>query len=64
MQVEVDRFLRLPEALQLVGLGRSTFLREVKKGTYPKPLKTSTRTVAWSKNELMAAMKKLERGDG
>lgn len=43
----IDRVLRLPEVLAMVGIGRTLLLEMVKTGEFPAPLRISTRIRAW-----------------
>lgn len=58
---DVDRFLRLPEVISLVGLSRSTIYAEVSKGRFPAALQLSTSTVAWRASEVVAWMQSRQR---
>jgi prophage regulatory protein len=44
----VDKFLRIGGVLTLTGLARSSLYAMVKAGTFPRPLKLSARSSAWS----------------
>lgn len=44
--------LRFPEAIELTGLSRSTIYKKIADGTFPKPMKLSTRAVGFSSSEL------------
>lgn len=48
---EPVRLIRLPETLNIVGLGRSAWLERVKNGTAPAPVKNG-RTTAWVESEV------------
>lgn len=39
--------LRLPQVLQLLPIGRSSFLAGVKEGKYPQPVKLGPSTTCW-----------------
>ena len=40
-------FLRLPEVLKFIPIGKSTWWQGVKNGKFPKPVKLGERTTAW-----------------
>ncbi len=40
-------FLRLPEVLKIIPVGRSSFWLGVKTGRYPAPCRLGPKTVAW-----------------
>lgn len=40
-------FVRLPQILHLIPIGKSTWWAGVKAGKYPKPVKISRRCTAW-----------------
>ena len=43
------RFLRLPELIRICGVGRSTILAHIDRGTFPKPIRLpGTRALLWS----------------
>jgi len=52
-------FLRLYQVLDILQIGRTTFLNGVKNGVYPAPVKLSPRTVAWKIGEIRALVDKL-----
>ncbi len=43
----VDRFLRLGNVCELVGVGRSTLCAWIAKGTFPKQVRLGARVVGW-----------------
>jgi prophage regulatory protein len=42
-----DRIVRVPEAVALTGLSRSTIYAAVKDGRFPKPVRLSLKAVGW-----------------
>ncbi len=40
-------FIRLPEVLKFIPIGKSTWWQGVKNGKFPKPVKLGERTTAW-----------------
>lgn len=49
-----DSFLRLPNVLALVPVGRSTLWLWVREGRFPKPIKLGPMTTAWRASEVSA----------
>lgn len=39
--------IRLPKVLEMTGLSRTTVWRQVKAGTFPRPVKLGARAVGW-----------------
>lgn len=58
-----DRFLKLPQVMQLVALGRTMIYRKVREGTFPRPLKPGGDSSRWIESEIRAWMaeRKAER---
>ena len=40
-------FIRLPDVLSVIPMGRSTWLAGVSEGRFPKPIKLGPRITAW-----------------
>lgn len=61
---EGKEFWRLPRVKQKCGLAKSTIYAEIASGKFPKPLRVSSRSVAWLSCEIMAwiELKISERG--
>lgn len=47
-------FLRLPQVLALIPVGRSSWWRGCKTGRYPKPVKIGPRTTVWRAEDIRA----------
>lgn len=58
---EIDRIVRLDDALHIVGGGRSSFLNKVKAGTAPAPVRLGPRSVGWHLSELQEYIRNLPR---
>lgn len=54
MSPEPSRLVRLPEALRLTGLGRTSFLDRVRRGEIASPVRLTERAVAWRETDLAA----------
>ncbi len=59
-------FVRLPEVLMVIPIGKSSWWAGVKSGRFPKPVKLSTRCTAWRAEDIRRLIKQLaeqaERG--
>jgi len=42
-----EGFVRLPQVLHVLGIGKTSFWDGVKAGRYPAPVKLAPRTTAW-----------------
>lgn len=52
--VRRDRCVRLPEALKLSGLGKSTLYELMRGGKFPRNVRLHGRTVAWSEGAILS----------
>ena len=52
-------FLRLPQVLAIIPVGKSSWWAGCKTGRYPKPVKLGPRTTAWTAEDIAALVKKL-----
>lgn len=52
-------FLRLPQVLELIPVGRASWWAGIKDGRYPKPVKRAPRTTAWKAEDIRALIKRL-----
>jgi prophage regulatory protein len=52
MQSTEERFLRLPEVITRVGLSRSQVYRLMERGAFPKSIKLSSATAAWTASSI------------
>jgi prophage regulatory protein len=55
-----SRVIRLPEVLNLTGLGRDTVYRLAKAGKFPAPMKISERASGWRLDAVAAYLAKRE----
>ncbi|SKA22582.1 transcriptional regulator, AlpA family [Trichlorobacter thiogenes] len=46
--------LRLPQVLQLLPIGRSSWLAGVKEGRYPQPVKLGPATTCWRASDILS----------
>jgi predicted DNA-binding transcriptional regulator AlpA len=56
IRIPTTGFLRLPQVLALIPVGKSSWWRGVKAGRYPKPVKLAPRTTAWRADDIVALM--------
>jgi len=52
-QIPSKRIIRLPAAIELVGLGRTAIYDRIKEGSFPKPVKLG-RASGWVESEIQA----------
>ena len=52
-------FLRLPEVLALVPVGKSSWWRGVQTGRFPTPVKLGPRTTAWLAEDIAVLIKNI-----
>ena len=50
------RFLRLPEVLEMTGMGKTFIYDRMKEGTFPKQIQLGSRTVVWNEQEVIKWM--------
>lgn len=55
----VTGFVRLPQILNLIPVGRSSWWAGVKSGKYPQPIKLGENTTAWKAEDIHALIAKL-----
>jgi len=52
-------FLRLPQVLEFIPVGKTCWWEGVKSGRFPKPVKISARCVAWKVEDIRDLIKRL-----
>jgi prophage regulatory protein len=52
-------FLRLPQVLSVIPLGKTCWWEGVKSGRFPKPIKLSQRCTAWRAEDIRTLIKTL-----
>ena len=50
------RFLRLPEVLEMTGMGKTFIYDRMKQGTFPKQIQLGSRSVVWNEQEVIQWM--------
>lgn len=58
-QIPETGFLRLPQVLQLIPVGKSTWWAGVQSGRFPKGIKLGPRTTAWRVEDIRNLLKSL-----
>jgi len=53
-QLSIDRIVRLPEVLYIVGLTKTTVYKYMQDGQFPSSLKLGSRAVGWRESEIQA----------
>jgi len=48
MSVSLQKFLKLPEVINITGKSRSSIYSSIQKGIFPAPLKIGQKAIAWS----------------
>jgi prophage regulatory protein len=57
-------FLRLPQVLTLIPVGRTSWWKGVRSGRFPKPIKLSPRCTAWRAEDIRQLIKRLSDQEG
>lgn len=52
-------FIRLPQVLMVIPVGKTCWWEGVKSGRFPKPVKLSTRCTAWKAEDIRALIKRI-----
>lgn len=60
-RIETLKLLRAKQVAEITGLSVSTFYAQIRKGTFPRPLKTGPNTVAWKYGDVIAWINSLEQ---
>jgi predicted DNA-binding transcriptional regulator AlpA len=59
MEQEIDRLLRLPEVLQIVGRSKANWYKKIKDGEAPAPIVSHHRFAAWRLSDIKAYLEVL-----
>ena len=54
-------FIRVPEIIKLIPIGKSSWWAGVKSGRYPKPVKLGKHTTAWRVEEIRNLIANLDK---
>ena len=63
MQGKEEKFLRLPQVLEIIPVCASSWWNGCRSGKYPKPIKLSPRTTVWKASDIQALIKKIAGDD-
>ncbi len=55
-------FVRLPQVLAVIPIGKSTWWLKVRNGEFPQPVKLGPRTTAWRAEAIHALIERLDKG--
>lgn len=58
-EVPETGFLRLPQVLSVIPLGKTCWWEGVRSGRFPKPVKLSARCTAWRAEDIRELIKRL-----
>ncbi len=58
-QLPQEGFVRLPQVLALIPIGKTQFWKGIKEGKFPAPIKLGARTSAWKVEDIRALIEKL-----
>lgn len=53
----MQKILRLPEVVEVSGLGKTAIYEAIREGRFPKPRQLSTKAVGWMETEIDAWQK-------
>jgi prophage regulatory protein len=56
-------FVRLPQVLQIIPIGKSTWWAGIQSGRFPKGVKLGPRTTAWRVEDIRQLLLELGNGD-
>ncbi len=51
-----EKFLRLKQVIEIIGVSKATIWRWVNDGTFPKPIKISAMVTVWKNSDIEAYM--------
>ena len=63
-QLPETGFLRLPQVLKLIPIGKSTWWAKVKAGIYPQPVKLGSKTAVWLASDIRELIEKITLNRG
>ena len=55
-QVDPPRFIRLPQVIELTGMGKTFMYSRISDGTFPKQIQLGSRSVVWNERDVIAWM--------
>ena len=60
MSIQNKKIIRMPEAIEMVGLSKSTILRQEKLGRFPKRRRLSSKSTGWLLSEIQDWISSIE----
>ena len=52
-QVDPPRFIRLPQVVEMTGMGKTFIYARISDGTFPKQIQLGSRSVVWNEREVI-----------
>ena len=52
-QVDPPRFIRLPQVIEMTGMGKTFIYARISDGTFPKQIQLGSRSVVWNEREVI-----------
>ena len=52
-QVDPPRFIRLPQVVEMTGMGKTFIYFRISDGTFPKQIQLASRSVFWNEREVI-----------
>lgn len=63
-EAQPKRLIRMPQVMDMTGMGKSTIYAKIREGEFPRPLKISNRHVAWDAYEITTWIENLQVTEG
>lgn len=58
-----EGFIRLPQVLYVLGIGKTSFWAGIKEGRFPAPVKLGPRTSVWHVEDIRALIDSISKGN-
>ena len=52
-QVDPPRFIRLPQVIEMTGMGKTFIYARISDGTFPKQIQLVSRSVVWNERDVI-----------
>ena len=52
-QVDPPRFIRLPQVIEMTGMGKTFIYARISDGTFPTQIQLGSRSVVWNEREVI-----------
>ena len=63
LPLPAEGFVRLPQILAVIPVGKTQFWEGIKTGKFPEPIKLGPRTTAWRVDDIRALITRMSEGD-